>query len=536
LDPAVATDTSSIQIVGEGFIGLTYVTPETNATEPGMATSWDSTVNEDGTETLTFHMRDDIPWVRWNGEAVETVKTCDGTADRMVTANDFAYGIQRNLDPANASEYAYVWGFVLKGASEFNNGETTDFSTVGVEVVDDFTINLTFLAPTAYNAQIAGMWIGRPQPKWIIEGDCDGALEARGERWTEPGFYQTYGPYTVSEWVHDSSLTLVKNPFWPGIDAVPVAKIDVINFSMLDPAIQFAEYEAGNLDVSDVPGADLDRVRADPVLSAELAITDIQCTYYYGFNTAAPIVDDVRVRRALSLAVDRQSLIDNVLKGGQKPAPFFTHPTLAGAPTTDSHPDLGIKYDPEAAKAELQGYLDEKGVTADSLDLLLMYNSSAGHQAIAEAVQQMWADTLGINVELASQEFAVFLETRTSDAAPQIYRQGWCSDYPDTNNFLREVMASNGSDNATDAAGNPAGGLHWKNDTFEELVAQASAETDNAKRIELYAQAEDILVNQDAVIIPFYWYTGVEVTKPYVERTFGVGGQEAFEKWDILPH
>jgi oligopeptide transport system substrate-binding protein len=522
LDPGLGSDTSSVQVDKEAFVGLTVIHESNSQTQPGMATKWD--VSEDG-KTYTFHLRNDIPWVKWNGKEVEKVQDCEGN-DRLVTAHDFEYGIKRALKPELASPYAYVLAFAVAGANEYNSAETDDPDTVQVKALDDWTLEVSFLEAAVYNLSIIGLWTANPVPQWVIEGDdCN---EARGDRWTEPGFMQSFGPYVVSEWIHDSSLTMVVNPYWPGTDAVPVPKVEKLEFYMLDAPAAFAEYEAGNMDWSGVPLADMDRVKADPTLSKELNISPETCTYYYGFNSKAPFVDDVRVRRALSMALDRQGLIDNVLKGGQEPAGWFSRPGIAGAPTRDTHPDLGPSLNVDEAKKLLDEYLTEKGITAADMDITLMFNTSAGHQTIAEAIQQMWKANLGVEVNLTNQEWKVYLNTIKGAETPQIYRLGWCQDYPDANNFIREVFTLGGSANPGD------GGVNYVNDKFEELLKKAAIETDPQKRVEMYAEAENMLCYEDAVIIPIYWYTSVNVTKPYVKRTYGVGGQQAYEKWEIL--
>ncbi len=532
LDPNVAEDTSSITVVDNSFIGLTRLNEVTNELMPGMATEW--SVSEDG-KTYTYKLRTDVPWVRWDGEQVAKVQTCpdaDGkTADRMVTAKDFEYGILRALTPATASPYAYVLDFAIQGASDYNNGVITDTATVGVKALDDATLEIKTVDDVAYNPMIHGLWTAYATPKWLIEGDD--CTEGRAERWIEPGFFQSYGPYTLKEWIHDSTLTMVKNPFWPGTEYVPQAQVDEVQFSMLDETAALAEFEVGNLEDAAVPTADIDRVKSDPNLSQMLKIAPNLCTYYYGFNTTAPFVDDPRVRRALSMALDRQDLVDNVLKGGQEPAQWFARPGLAAAPTMADHPDLGIKFDVAGAKAELDAYLAEKGLTMDKLDINLMFNTSSGHQKIAEWAQQQWKNNLGLDVKLTNQEWKVYLQTVKGLDTPQIWRLGWCLDYPDANNFTREVFAVNGSSNPTDEAGAPAGGLMWKNDKFEELVKQAATEKDLKKRTDLYAQAEEILVKTDAAIIPVYWYTRVTVTQPWVNRTFSTGGHEFFYNWSV---
>jgi len=535
LDPAVAEDTSSIQVAESIYGGVTRLNEEKVTIEPNLALSWE--ISEDG-RTYTFTIRDDVYWVKWDaatGKVVQVMDCAETPQPRKVTAKDFEYGFLRTLNPATASPYAYVSTFVIEGAAAYNNGETEDATTVGVKAIDDTTLEIKFLEPAAYNVNIAGMWIGYAQPSWLIDGDD--CTVARGDRWIEANINQSYGPFVLKEWVHDSVMVIAKNPFWPeGIANTPQPKIDEITFTMLDSTADFSEYEAGQKDVlHETPLADMDRIKSDPVLSAELNISPNLATYYYGFNITQPVVDDVRVRRALSLAVDRQSLIDNVTKADQVPAGWFCRPGLVACPDTANYkyPDLGVAFDAPKAKEILQGYLDEKKLTADQLDLTLMFNTSSGHQGIAEAIQQMWKDNLGLNVKLVNQEWAVYLVTTKSKDTPQIFRMGWSVDYPDANNWDREVVASNGSQNPTDAAGNPSGGFMWKNDKYEELVKAAAVELDLQKRIDLYAQAEQILVWEDAVMIPIYWYTSAQLTKPYVTRTYSPTGHQAFEKWDV---
>jgi len=518
IDPALMTDTSSIQVVTETHLTLIKGL-ETDLTQIQMNLAESYDVSEDGT-VYTFHLRQDVPWVMvQDGEVVE-VKDDAGNV-RMVNAHDFEYGIKRFLSPATAADYAYLYYFI-EGVEAYNTAaaDSADLQSladaVGVKATDDFTLEITFTDAYGFLPGVVaiGHLVAHPQE----------AIEEFSDKWTEPGNAWSYGPFVVSEWNHDESLTMVKNPFFPGTESAPQPKIDSVTFLMIDESAAFSNYEAGTIDSVGVPIPELDRVKADATLSQELTIAPVFCTYYYGFNVTKAPFDDVRVRRAFSMAVNRQDLVDNVTKGGQEPAQWFSRPGLAGAPTMEDSPDLGIKYDPEAAKAELQSYLDEKGITVDQLpQMSLVMNQVEGHVIIGEAIQQMWNEVLGVTVELTTQEWAVFLDAMDSDP-PQIWRFGWCVDYPDAANFLRDVFRSTSTNNHT----------KWVNEEYDKLVDDGAKETDTAKRLDLFKQAEDILVNTDAAIIPLYWYTRVNVTKPYIERTYAVGGgDERFEKWDV---
>jgi oligopeptide transport system substrate-binding protein len=357
--------------------------------------------------------------------------------------------------------------------------------------------------------------MARPQPQWVIE--------EFGDFWIEAENYVSYGPFALKEWLHDESYTIIKNPFWPGNEVAPQSAIDEVQFIILDAPTALAEYEAGNMDyIDEVSSADIPRIKADPVLSAEYVEGTQSCTYYYGFGVGVAPMDNVHLRRALSYAVDRQDIVDNVTRSGQSPAPFFSNPSLAAAPLVADYPDLGISYDPDLALEELDLALADMGLSSvDELPAItLLFNTSEGHQRIAEAIQQMWLEDLGIEVQLINQEFGVYLDQR---ATFPVWRAGWCSDYPDNHNFLFDVFHSSSTNNDTG----------WSSEAFDALVEEAASLNDTAARIELYAQAETILVHDEAAMIPIYFYSDVELTKPYVERTYSTGGDQRFEKWDI---
>jgi len=525
LDPSKAQDTSSIQLDILMFPGVTRANEETSVVEPSMATSWD--ISDDGT-VYTFHIKESVPWVKYDEVLGEVVQVTDEEgAVRYVTADDFYFGFIRTLKAETASPYAYLLGMAMVGANDFNTATEADRdeTTVGVKVVDEHTIELSFLNSGVFNASIAGMWMGYAQPSWVID--------ELGDRWFEPGNIETYGPFTLKDWVHDYNATIIKNPFWVADEYNPMPAIDEVEFRFLDVSVSLAQYESNEIDVSPVPPVDMDRVKADPLLQPEYVQAPQFCSYYYGFNTSLAPMDDVRVRRAFSMAIDRVGLIDNVLKGAQTPARWTENPGLAGAPTMETHPEAGIGTDLEAAKAEFQEYLDETGQTAADLDITLLHNESTTHALVAETIQAMWKDTLGVEVKIAAQEWGVYLDLTDGPNAPQVFRLGWCLDYPDANNFTKELFGLCGNNNKCDANGEVYGGIQWFNQDYEDLVNAAALETDNAKRQDLYAEASTILHKTDAAVAPIFWYGIQTLTKPYITRTFSVGGHEYFDKWDV---
>jgi oligopeptide transport system substrate-binding protein len=514
-DPSLTTDTTSVLITGNMFVALTRIEPVNNEVVPYLATGWEVGEDADGNQTWTFMLRDDIPWVNYDPTTGETTQVVDADGNpRFVNAHDVEYGVKRTIDPATGSDYSYVL-YIIKNAAAVNGGEEGfTLDDVGVVALDDWTVQFTLENAAGYFPSIASMWIAYPMPEWTID--------EWGEKWTEAGLIVTNGPYVMDTWIHGGEMVLVKNPLWVDADNVQIERVEMVMITEASTA--FAMYENNELDTVGVPLPEMDRVKADPVLSAEFYQAPTACTYYYGFTNTKPPFDDVRVRTAFSEAIDRQSLIDNVLKGGQLVASTFAPPGIFGAPEPGT---VGIFYDPADAQAQLQSYLDEMGYTVDdfnALDIVLMHNTSEGHAQIAAAIQQMWADNLGVQVRVENQEWAVYLDTinKTTpvEDMPHVWRLGWCADYADENNWVHEVFnAQAGANrlrrNCTDANCSDATASE-----FDELTVAAQESQDPAERAALYEQAEVILAKDEAAYAPIYHYTTVAVTKPWLERTY----------------
>ncbi|MCP4542942.1 MAG: peptide ABC transporter substrate-binding protein [Chloroflexi bacterium] len=525
VDPALSTDGTSILVDEQLFLGLTDFDDETSEVIPELATSWEA--SDDGL-VWTFHMRDDVPWVQYNPATGETAIIEDDEGNpRMVNAHDVVYATKRTVDPATGSQYAYVL-YIIEGAMDVNTGEETDLDTIGVEAVDDFTVAFTLRQPAGYFPGIASMWVVRPvyQP----------AIDDWGARWVEPGYLVTNGPYVMDEWVHFDSMALVKNPHYYDADSVQIERVE---FTMIvEASTAMAMYENNELDNTGPPLEEMDRVKADPVLSEELDIRSILCTYYYGFINNNPPFDDPLVRRAFSAAVDRASLVENVTKGGQIPANTFAPVGIFG--NTAEDPEIaGWALDSELGKQKAQEWLAEAGYpNGEGFPVVqLMHNTSEGHRSIAEAIQAMWRETLNVEVEVTNMEWGVYLnhiETGTPlEEMPHVFRLGWCADYADNNNWLHEVFNSSEGANRLRRGCLDDTCTQTEELEFDRLTAQAGSEQDPAVRLELYREAERLLAEEEAAYIPIYYYSGVNLNKPWLTRTYQKLAGQHFDKWTI---
>lgn len=472
LDPHIVTGVPEHHILLTLFEGLVNLDPEDLSPIPGVAESW--TESPDGL-VYTFRLRTDAKWS--NGDAV--------------TAHDFVYAWQRILTPALASEYAYML-HCMKNAKAFNEGAIDDFSEVGCKVIDDHTLEVRLENPTPYFLSLHIHYTWYPVHRATLERF--GAMEDRNTKWTRPENFVGNGPFRLVSWEPNKAIKTAKSPtYW---NAGEVALDGVHFFPITDIQTEERMFRSGDLHMTEsVPHTKVtvyrenhpELIRLEPWLGS----------YFYRFNTTRPPFDDVRVRRAFAMSIDRQIIVDRILRGGQLATGSFTPPGMNGYTSETS-----IEYDVEGARRLLAeaGYPGGEGL--DSAEIL--YNTSENHRTIAEAIQQMWKTELGVNVTLSNQDWKVYLDS-TNNLDYEIARAGWIGDFVDPINFLECFTSDNGNNRTGYASAE-----------YDVLIAQARRTKDQGERNALYQRAEKILLN-DAPIIPIYIYTRVFLIAPEVK-------------------
>lgn len=452
IDPNLNSASDGGHVINNTFEGL--MREIDGKLEPAMAESY--TVSDDKT-VYTFDIRDEAKW-------------SDG---EPVTAYDFEYAWDRVVDPEVASEYSWIFG---------------EANVKSWKAIDEDTFEVTLEAPAPYFLGLTGFYTFFPVRKDAVENGGENGLWA-----TEPENAISNGPYKVAEYELGEKIIFKKNENYWRADEVQIETIE--GRMIVDEATSLTAYRNGDLHVnSSIPSAEI------PTLIAEdptFYIRPMLGTYYYSLNNDVEVLQDKKVRRALTLSIDRQAITETVTKGGQIPA----HSMIPGA-LLDANGDVfneisgnhGIALDDskfEEAKKLLAeaGYPDGEGFP----ELTILYNTSEGHKNIAEAIQQMWKENLGIDIKLENQEWAVFQDTRTNGDF-QIAREGWIGDYSDPLTFLGMFR--------TGANMNHTG---FSSERYDELLEQSKTAT-GQERFELLYEADKILM-EDASVIPIYYYT-----------------------------
>lgn len=462
LDPHIVTGVPEHRALSALFEGLADLNPATLQPEPAAAESW--TISDDQL-TYTFTMRADAKWS--NGDPVR--------------AQDFEFSWKRILSPALASEYSYMLHHI-KGAKAYNDGTETDWSTVGVKATDDRTLVVTLENPTPYFLDMLFHQAYMPVHPATVEQF--GRADQRGSKWTLAGNHVSNGPFKLVEWFPQEHFLVKKNEHYWGADSV---RLDGIKFYPIDDNLtEERSFRTGQLHMTEtMPLHKIEVYRRDN--PEVLQVRPYLGNYFYRFNVTRKPLDDVRVRQALNMAIDRERITREVLKANEQPAFNLTPPGTAGY-TSESK----MVYDPERAKQLLAeaGYPGGKGFP--KLDIL--YNTSDAHATIAEVLQRMWKDTLGIEIGLYNQDWKVYLDAMTN-LDFDICRGSWIGDVVEPLNFL-ELFLTRGGNNRTG----------WGNPQYDALIQQAYATPDKSARHALLQQAEALLL-EEAPILPLYFYT-----------------------------
>jgi len=475
LDLHLATGQPEHHIFSSLFEGLVAPLPDNpDANGPGAAASWEHSPDF---VTWTFHLQPNGKW-------------SDGTP---VTAADFAYSYERELTPALAADYAAMLHPLLN-AEAFNKGEITDFSKVGVRVIDDHTLQLTLKGPTPFLPSMLKHYSWFPVPRHAIERF--GKMTDRDTKWTRPGNMVCNGPFQHKEWRFTHSITVERNPhYW---DAAAVKVNQIVFLPIQNTGTEDRAFNDGQIHATNTVPLDKTPVYRD-TRPAEYHEDPLLSVYFYRCNVTKKPFDDKRVRKALALAIDRESLIKNVLRAGQKPALGFTPPGCGEGYSTPSV----LKFDPVEARRLLAeaGFPDGKGFP--KFDILI--NTMESHRTIAEAIMAMWQQHLKLPVTVLNQDWSVYLKSQR-DLEFTVCRAGWVGDYLDPFTFLSIWQKGDGNNNTG-----------WHRPRYDELMAQSCLEADPVKRMAMLREAEELLLDE-LPILPIYWYVHSYMLKPSVKN------------------
>ena len=449
IDPAKGVDQVSIDLMNNLGEGLVQFDNEMRVI-PALAETYE--ISKDGM-TYTFKIRKDVQWT-------------DGVP---LKAQNFVDSWKRILDPHTAGEYAYFF-YDIKGAEEYNSGKTKSFEQVAIKALDDLTLEVKLKRPASY-------WINLPAFVVMFPVRVDVA-EKFGDRFMEPEHFVGLGPYKLTEWQHDNRLVLERNENYYG--KKPKIK-KAIALIVEESTTAVGLFEQGMLDfMRKLPTLQVDQYKDDPRFHFQSYFRN----YYYAFNQKKKPFDNVKVRKALAYAIDRDELV-RILRGGRDPIRSWIPKGMLGYSE-----DIGVGFDTNMAKKLLAeaGYPEGKNFPK----VVASFDVREDNKVVAEAIQGMWKRHLGISVELSSMEWKVYLEQMRSDAS-QIFRLGWGADFPDPDNFMNLFLSTSGNNHT-----------RWANNEYDSLIQKASAEQAPSMRAKLYNQAQKILLEEDVVIIPLF--------------------------------
>lgn len=432
---------------------------------PDVAQSWE--ISEEGRKYI-FHLRENLCW-------------SDGVP---LTAKDFEYTWKRTLDPASESPNASLLYDII-GARAFHLGENSDPNSVGVQATDEHTLVVELEGPTGYFLSLLAHCSTFPIPQHVVE--------AHGEAWTQVGNLVSNGAFILASWDQGESMILKRNPTYHGRFRGNLQQVELS--CGLEKSLMLQKYESGELDIlglADFPPSEWDRARRQ--YAGEYVSAPESATHYVGFDVSRPPFDDPRVRRAFAMATDKKQLATTVYGGYWFPAlGGFVPPGVPGHSSS-----IGLLYDPEGARLLLAeaGYPGGCGFPV----VEACARERIRHQT--EFLHRQWREILGVEISWEILPWEDYL-ARLDSAPANIVQFGWEADYPDPDSFLR--------------TGNVKQRTRWQDQTYDDLVEKARRVLDQGERLELYTQADKILI-EAAVIIPITYSWSHTLVKPWVGK------------------